>query len=309
MTVFNYGSINIDHIYRVHDFIRPGETLASDNYRLMLGGKGANQSIALVQADVPVQHIGRICDLDEWICKKLQDYGIGAYCLQLVDEPTGHAIIQVNDAGENAILLYGGANQTNALNNIAEYISNGESSDWFLTQNECNLTAEALTLAKQQGMTVAFNPAPMTAEVRDMPLACVDYLIVNELEAEDLLNDKTITAEQPGKLLVELNKRYPDLKIVLTLGDKGVMYKDSEQTHVIAAEEVDVVDTTAAGDTFIGFFIQQCIAGEPIKTDLEMASKASAITVQTLGASESIPTLETVLKTYNLNASTEGKHA
>jgi len=302
MTVFNYGSINIDHIYRVHDFIRPGETLASDNYRLMLGGKGANQSIALVQANVPVQHIGRICDLDEWICRKFQNYGIGAYCLQLVDEPTGHAIIQVNDAGENAILLYGGANQSHSLNNLAEYISNADSGDWFLTQNECNLTAEALTLAKQQGMTVAFNPAPMTAEVRNMPLDCVDYLIVNELEAQDLLDDASITADQPGKLLVALNQRYPNLKIVLTLGDKGVMYKDNEHTHVVAAEAVDAVDTTAAGDTFIGFFIQQCIAGKSVTTALEVASKASAITVQTLGASESIPTLETVLGTYHIDA-------
>ena len=295
MKVFNYGSINIDHIYRVGDFVRPGETLASDNYRMMLGGKGANQSIALVKAGVHVQHIGRISDSDEWICNKFRDYGIGAYCLQMVDEPTGHAIIQVSDAGENSILLYGGANQTNALANLAECLSNGESGDWLLLQNECNLTADALKLAKNQEMTVAFNPAPMTAEVRDMPLDCVDYLIVNEIEAADLLNDTDIGDDQPEALLEQLHARYPQLKIVLTLGDKGVMYKDAEQTLAVAAQKVEPVDTTAAGDTFIGYFIQQAMTGASVKEALETASKASAITVQTLGASESIPDRQTVL--------------
>lgn len=294
MKVFNYGSINIDHIYRVGDFVRPGETLASNNYRMMLGGKGANQSIALVKAGVMVQHIGRISDADEWICKKFQEYGIGAYCLQLVDEPTGHAIIQVSDAGENAILLHGGANQSNSLNNLAEYLSSGESGDWLLLQNECNLTSEALELAKKQGMIVAFNPAPMSDDVRDMPLQCVDYLVVNEIEAEDLLNDAKANASQPESLLTQLLERYPHLKIVLTLGAKGVMYKDAEQTITVAAQKVEPIDTTAAGDTFIGYFIQQAMSGASIRTALEVASKASAITVQTLGASESIPDLYTV---------------
>lgn len=302
MKVFNYGSINIDHIYRVGNFVRPGETLASDNYRMMLGGKGANQSIALVKAGVMVQHIGRISDSDEWICKKLQEYGIGAYCLQLVDEPTGHAIIQVSDAGENSILLYGGANQSNSLNNLAEYISNGESGDWLLLQNECNLTAEALKLAKKQEMTVAFNPAPMTDDVRDMPLECVDYLIVNEIEAEGLLNQTDINADQPEKLLEQLHARYPTLKIVLTLGDKGVMYKDASSEINVGAQKIKVIDSTAAGDTFIGYFIQQSMSGSTIKTALEVATKASAITVQTLGASESIPDISTVMS-YDFTSS------
>ena len=302
MKVFNYGSINIDHIYRVGDFVRPGETLASDNYRMMLGGKGANQSIALVKAGVMVQHIGRISDSDEWICKKFQEYGVGAYCLQLVDEPTGHAIIQVSDAGENSILLYGGANQSNSLNNLAEYISNGESGDWLLLQNECNLTAEALALAKKQEMTVAFNPAPMTDDVRDLPLEHVDYLIVNEIEAEGLLNAADISADQPEKLLEQLHARYPTLKIVLTLGDKGVMYKDANTMISVKAQKVQAIDSTAAGDTFIGYFIQQSMSGASIQTALEMASKASAITVQTLGASESIPDINTVMA-YDFNPS------
>ena len=292
MKVFNFGSINIDHIYRVGDLVRPGETIASDNYRMMLGGKGANQSIALVKAGMMVQHIGRISDADEWICRKFQDYGIGAYCLRLVDEPTGHAIIQVTDQGENAILLHGGANQSHSINDLAEYISNSDNGDWLLLQNECNLTSEALELAKKQGMTVVFNPAPMTPEVKELPLQYVDHLIVNEIEAEGLINDPVITLEQPEALLNELYSRYAHMKIVLTLGDKGVMYRDAEQTVTVAAEKVETVDTTAAGDTFIGYYIQQFMTGASVRTALEVASKASAITVQTIGASESIPDMQ-----------------
>ena len=206
----------------------------------------------------------------------------------------------MSDAGENSILLYGGANQSNTLSNLADHLNNAENGDWLLLQNECNLTAEALTLAKNQNMMVAFNPAPMTAAVRDMPLDCVDFLIVNEIEAADLLNQAEIDAEQPEVLLDQLHTRYPHLKIVLTLGEKGAMYKDADQQLTVAAQKVDPIDTTAAGDTFIGYFIQQAMSGSTVKAALEVASKASAITVQTLGASESIPDMQTV-ESFNFN--------
>ena len=309
MKVFNFGSINIDHIYRIPHFIRPGETLASDKYQMMLGGKGANQSIALARAGVMVQHIGRISYHDEWICRKLQKIGIGVYCVQHVDEPTGHAIIQVSDTGENSILLFGGANRGFSKLSLTEYLSNSQPGDWLLLQNECNLTEDALRLAKQHQMTIAFNPAPMTADVLNMPLEFVDYLIVNEVEAEDLVNDKTLTAEQPEVLLEELHKRYPQTKIVLTLGKQGVLYKDTEQSLAIAAEVVDVVDTTAAGDTFIGYFIQQLVVGEPVEIALQMANKAAAITVQTLGASDSIPFISQLIDEQPDNKQTETVNA
>ncbi|PID45993.1 MAG: ribokinase [Proteobacteria bacterium] len=289
MKVFNFGSINIDHIYRVPHFVCPGETLPSQKYQMMLGGKGANQSIALARAGVLVQHIGRISVHDEWICRKLQQNGVGVYCLKQVEEPTGHAVIQVNDAGENAILLFGGANRGFAKPELVEYLNNSQPGDWLLLQNECNLTAEVLQLAKQHQMTVAFNPAPMSKAVLDLPMDNVDYLIVNEIEAEGLVNDADLGAGQPEALLGRLHQRYPHLKIVLTLGERGVRYKDAEQTLSVPAEVVDVVDTTAAGDTFIGYFIQQLVVGESVKDALEMANRAAAVTVQTLGASESIP--------------------
>jgi ribokinase len=300
MKVFNFGSINIDHIYRIPHFIRPGETLASNKYQMMLGGKGANQSIALARAGVMVQHIGRISFHDEWICRKLQKNGIGVYCIQHVDEPTGHAIIQVSDSGENSILLFGGANHGFSKLSLTEYFSNAQAGDWLLMQNECNLTEDALRLAKDHDMIVAFNPAPMTRDVLDLPMECVDYLIVNELEAEDLTNDSQLSADEPKALLEALHKRYPHLKIVLTLGKQGVLYKDTEQTLEVAAQVVDVVDTTAAGDTFIGYFVQQLVVGESVKDALEMANRAAAITVQTLGASDSIPYITQLIEDEQL---------
>ncbi|WP_022953051.1 ribokinase [Leucothrix mucor] len=295
MKVFNFGSINIDHIYRVNHFAKPGETLASDNYQMMLGGKGANQSIALARAKVLVQHIGRISFHDEWICRKLQKDGVGVYCLQHVDEPTGHAIIQVSDEGENSILLFGGANKGFTESNLAEYLSNSRPGDWLLMQNECTHTADALRLAKQHKMITALNPAPMTDEIKALPLDLVDYLIVNEIEAEQLADTEGLTRDQPEALLKHLHQHYPKMKLVLTLGSRGVMYKDATQMVFVPAQKVEVVDTTAAGDTFIGYFIQQIITGHDVKTALEVATQASAITVQSLGASASIPTLQQLI--------------
>lgn len=299
MNVYNYGSINIDHIYRVNNFVRPGETLLSDNYHRMLGGKGANQSIALAKAGLSVHHIGRTCSTDDWIIKKLQENGVNVDHIQQVEDPTGHAIIQVSDAGENAILLYGGANQSHSKDDLINTFKHTKNGDFLLLQNECNLTKEVLALAKTNQMIVAFNPAPMTNNIRKMPLEFVDYLIINEIEAEGLINNSNYPINQPHAILDELYSLYSHLKIIMTLGADGVIYKDSEQTIEVQAEKVDVVDTTAAGDTFIGYFIQQIIEGNTIEVALKLANKASSITVQTLGASDSIPDMNT-LKSHDL---------
>jgi len=149
-------------------------------------------------------------------------------------------------------------------------------------------------LSKEKGLTVVFNPAPMTDEVSTYALTNVDYLIVNETEAEALVNDPAFNQTQAHALIDQLHHLYPEQKIIMTLGADGVLYKDKQHTFTIAAEKVEVVDTTAAGDTFIGYFIQQIITDKSIETALKVANKASSITVQTLGASESIPDMSTI---------------
>ena len=294
MKVYNYGSINVDHIYRVCDFVRPGETLPSNSYNRVLGGKGANQSIALAKAGLDVNHIGRISKTDTWIQEKLLDYGVSTQLIQTVDEPTGHAIIQVSDKGENAIILFGGANQTHSEDSIRDALKQCSQGDYLLLQNECNLTQFVLELAKEQGMTVVFNPAPMTEDVKKLSLDSVDYLIVNEIEAEQLLNNPSLNGDEPEALLKQLRQTYPNVNIVMTLGSKGVLYGDKTQIIQLDAKKVEVVDTTAAGDTFVGYFMQQIITGKPVETALKVATEASAITVQNLGASDSIPDIDTL---------------
>jgi ribokinase len=295
MKIFNYGSINIDHIYRIPRFVKPGETLASQHYQMMLGGKGANQSIALARAGASVQHIGRVSSFDDWIFRKLQADNIGVYCTKRVEEPTGHAIIQVNDSGENAIMLFGGANQSASTTCLAECLSNAERGDWLLLQNECNLTNEAMKLAKDHDMTVVFNPAPMPSDISNIPIEHVDYLIMNEVEGLQFAANEALSKDRPKELIEYLHQKYPHLKIILTLGKRGVVYKDADTLVTQAAETVEAVDTTAAGDTFIGYFVQQRLAGESIETALSVSCKAAAVTVQTLGASDSIPTAQQLI--------------
>lgn len=302
MKVFNYGSINIDHIYRIPRFVQPGETLASKHYQMMLGGKGANQSIALARAGASIQHIGRISTFDDWIFQKLQEDGIGVYCIARVEEPTGHAIIQVNDTGENSIMLFGGANQSFTIKGVAECLSNAEQGDWLLLQHECNLTPEVMKLAKDHNMTVVYNPAPMPDDISIVPLECVDYLVMNEVEALQFAANDSLSKDRPEELVEYLHQKYPHLKIILTLGSKGVIYKDAETMIFQAAEKVSAVDTTAAGDTFIGYFVQQCLENQSVETALSVACKAAAVTVQTLGASESIPTTQQLIDQGIINA-------
>ena len=302
MKVFNYGSINIDHIYRIPRFVQPGETLASYHYQMMLGGKGANQSIALARAGASVQHIGRVSRFDDCIFRKLQAEGIGVYCIEHVDEPTGHAMIQVSDTGENSILLFGGANQSFSLPSVAENINNAEHGDWLVLQHECNLTEEVMKLAKGREMTVIYNPAPMPDDVSNVPIEYVDYIVMNEVEALQFADDERLSKERPIELVDFLHEKYPHLKIILTLGSEGVVYKDADHLLTQAAEKVTAVDTTAAGDTFIGYFVQQSIAGASIETALSVACKAAAVTVQTLGASDSIPTSQQLIDQGIMNA-------
>lgn len=186
MAIINFGSINIDHVYNVDHFVQPGETIASTGYRRLLGGKGANQSIALAKAGSEVRHVGKINESDAAFKQTMIKQGIDCKYVSCTDTPSGHAIIQVTPAGENSIVLFGGANQEIVNKDIMHALGNAKSSDWVLTQNETSSIDLVLTQAKELGLKVAFNPAPMTEHVKQLPHDCIDLLIVNEVEAEEL---------------------------------------------------------------------------------------------------------------------------
>lgn len=288
--VINYGSINIDHVYRVPHFVQPGETLASQSLKTVLGGKGANQSVALARAGIEVTHLGQIADTDQWAKDILLDAGVNTDHIHFVNEPSGHAIIQVDDQGENAIVLHGGANQTCRLNDLDHAIKENPDAQILLLQNECNSLAEAFELARKHQLKVALNPAPMSAAINDLPLTTLDVLIVNQLEAQALSGETKIDA-----MLASLTNKCANACVVITLGAQGAVLSDASGNYQQPGLKVDVTDTTGAGDTFVGYFIAGLIDQLDPQTNLARACHAAALSTTSLGAIPSIPAKQKVV--------------
>ena len=284
MRVLNIGSINIDHVYKVDHFVRPGETLDSLSYCTFAGGKGFNQSIALARAGAVTLHAGRVGKDAIWLLRRLEQEGVDTTHIAVGDAPTGHAIIQVVPGGENTIVLHGGANRLITEADVASALSSCAAGDFLLLQNETNSVAFAIQRAHEKGMHILFNPAPMTADVHNYPLEFVDVFILNETEAEELTG-KTDSAD----VLAKMRQLFPCAATVLTQGNKGATYFDANSMHHEPALLVDAIDTTAAGDTFIGFFLTELMqTGDPAKA-LAKGCRAAAICITRAGASDSIP--------------------
>ena len=282
--VLNFGSINVDHVYIVEHFVRPGETLSCQEYRRFAGGKGLNQSIALAQAGACVYHAGKVGEADTWLKALMEDKGVDTGFVETIDGPSGHAIIQVNAAGENCIVIVGGANQLISEADIERIITNFGADDYLLVQNEVNAVPRIIQSAKAKGLTIVFNPAPMTPQVLSYPLDLVNILIVNETEAHALTGESA-----PESIYKTFNQRYPYMALVLTRGQNGADYFSPQTRFHQPVERVHVVDSTGAGDTFIGFFLAKLINTNNPKAALTYASRAAAICVTRHGAANSIP--------------------
>lgn len=289
MAVINFGSINIDHVYQVEHFVQPGETLSSTHYQQLLGGKGANQSIALAKAGSEVRHAGKIHEHDAHFKQEMIKQGVDCRYVRCTDTPTGHAIIQVAASGENAIVLFGGANLEIDSKDIMRALDDAATSDWVLTQNETSCIAEVLQQSREMGLKVAFNPAPMTESVKQLPHDCIDLLIVNEVEASEIAGVTDV-----DQIEDYFRKDWPHAEVLITLGKKGVRMLLKDQTLDVPAFVVDSVDTTAAGDTFIGYFLSAYSNRQHPKDALTRACAASAIAVTRCGAAQSIPNNEEV---------------
>jgi ribokinase len=291
MAVFNFGSINIDHVYSVPHFVQPGETLSSTHYQSILGGKGANQSVALAKAENTVYHVGAIGSNDASFIKEMSAAGVNCSQIrQMSDVASGHAIIQVNPDAENNIILFGGANQCLSDDHIATALAMAKKGDWVLLQNETNAIADVIDASHSRGLNIAFNPAPMTDSVKSLPLEKLTLLVVNEIEAEQLTGKKEVES-----IKIALLEQYPSAKFVLTLGKQGAWFIDANNQEFCPAFDVDAVDTTAAGDTFIGFFLAAYQNNQSMADALKYASAASALAVTKAGASPSIPAVNEVL--------------
>ena len=286
MSILVFGSLNIDHVYQVEHLVRPGETLPSTEYRRFQGGKGANQSVALARAGADVFHAGRIGPEGLWLRDALAAEGVDVTHVSLDSQPTGHAVIQVDPAGENSILLYGGANLTVTSDDAHYVLSHFGEGDWLLLQNEISSLPAILRAAAARGMTVAFNPAPMTPEVLQYPLESVSLFVVNQTEGAALAETEDAST---ASIVEMLRARYPHAAILLTLGGEGSLYSDGGAYIKTPAQPVEAVDTTAAGDTFIGYFLAELLGGEAVRAALVLASRAAALCVTRQGAADSIP--------------------
>ena len=292
MRVLNFGSLNIDHVYRVDHLARAGETLTADAYAMGCGGKGLNQSVALAMAGAEVYHAGLVGRGGEFLRRRMEDSGVDCRYLRAAEIPNGHAVIQVDRAGENSIVLFPGSNRALTEKDVDGVMIHFRRGDMLLVQNETNLVEHMIRRAASLGMDVALNAAPMDETAKILPLELVRYLLINETEGAGLTG-KT----DPQEIASELCSRYPALELVLTLGSDGCLYQKGDSSLFIPARRVEAVDTTGAGDTFIGYFLAAIADGADPGYSLTLATAAAALAVTRPGAADSVPSLEEVLKT------------
>ena len=285
MRFLNFGSLNLDFVYDVEHFVRPGETISSFALNTFRGGKGLNQSVALSRAGGEVFHGGCVGEDGRMLLEGLEEAGADVSLVRVLpDCRTGHAIIQVDPSGQNCILLFGGANQAISPEQITETLSRFGEGDLLLLQNEVNGLEQMLREARARGMRIAFNPSPIDGKISQLPLENVEFFLLNEIEGAALGGGNA-----PEEVLDGLKRRFPGAKIVLTLGKDGALYFDGEKTFFQPIFPIKAVDTTAAGDTFTGYFLEAVGRGLPGDQGLRRATAASAIAVSRKGASPSIP--------------------
>jgi ribokinase len=285
MPILNFGSLNIDHVYRVDTFVLPGETKHTKSYTVNSGGKGLNQSIAAARAGSQVFHAGIAGRDGGFLVEMLQAAGVDTSLMLNSPEVSGHAIIQVADSGQNCILLYGGTNQMLTEDYVDRTLDAFGKEDFVILQNETNLVGEIIGKAARRGLKVALNAAPYSENVNTYPINQLDWLIVNEVEGAGIVG-----GEVDESLLQRLAERFPKAGILLTLGSRGAQCVQNGHYAGISSCKVQAVDTTAAGDTFSGFFLYGVMQGLSLTETLRLATVASALCVQRPGAANSIPT-------------------
>lgn len=292
MAVFNLGSINADHFYNVPHLPGPGETLAADGYGFGLGGKGANQSIAAAHGGAKVVHIGAVGQDGDWAIARLKRSGVSVDNIAKLDMPTAHAIINVDPNGENAIVIFSSANLAQTEGRITTALQGAKAGDICILQNETNLVKFTAQAAKDMGMTVVYSAAPFDVEKASQVLPFIDILAVNEIESKQLTDALNVDIES-----------LPVAKVLVTRGSKGACLYSGQQQTEVAAYKVNPVDTTGAGDTYLGFFVAALDVGKSDSEAMKIAAAGSAIQVTRPGTSDAIPSLAEVTEFLKSNDS------
>lgn len=291
MKILNFGSLNIDIVYKVDHMVRPGETISSLSRDVFAGGKGLNQSIAVAKAGGNIYHAGAVgIDDGDYLLETLGSNDVNIENIKKLDyDSTGHAIISVDKNGQNSIILYGGTNKLIDKKFVLEVLSGYSSGDYIILQNEISNLKFIIDQAYEKGLIVVFNPSPLDEAILEIDFNKISYLVLNEIEGKDITGHSN-----ESEIIDGLIEKYPEIKVVLTLGEKGCLYKDKKDSFYQPSFKVEVIDTTAAGDTFTGYFVSSVCKGDSIPKALELASKAAAIAVTRPGAGQSIPELNEV---------------
>ena len=290
MKLVVFGSLNIDKVYSLEEFVRPGQTISASRMEQFCGGKGFNQGIALRRAGNEVNFAGAVGRDGGMLLETLDRNGIHRDHVKVKDGATGHAIIQLDKTGGNCIIILAGANGEITEADVEKTLADFGAGDLIVLQNEISCVPYVMRRAREKGMIVAFNPSPYDAQIADCDLSCVDYLLVNEVEGAGMAG--CIDADA---ILDTLHRRYPALNIVLTLGGDGSVYQDKHgERFSCGIHKVNAVDTTAAGDTFTGFFLSEILRHGDAQKALRIASVAAGIAVSRKGAEPSIPMMAEV---------------
>ena len=283
-----FGSANVDLVMTLPSLPAAGETVLTESYQTVPGGKGANQALAAHRAGAETIFAGAVGDdaYAQLALSLLRTEGVDLSIIKISDRPTGCAVVQVDSKGENAIGVASGAN----LDARADQISDQHlhKAQLVVLQREVPMeqSVELATRARAHGTKVIFNLAP-AARVPDGFLADVDYLIVNQVEAAFLAG--SVDPEDVSTLAHTLAQDH-DLTAVITLGAKGVHAASKEDIHSVPAPRVDVVDTTGAGDTFTGYLAAGLATGAPLDQCLTQAVAAASLACTRPGAQSAIPT-------------------
>ncbi len=291
MKILCFGSCNIDYVYCLNHIVAPGETVAAASVNCHPGGKGLNQAVALGRAGAAVCFAGCIGEDGEFLLDFMRDCGVNTSYICRVEDKTGQAFIQVAENGENSIVIYHGANYCVTREYIDSVLSDFSEGDILTIQNEISEIEYLIDRAYSIGMKIFLNPSPYDEVMMGIDLNKIYCLIVNSHEAAGY-----IAGGEPEQFIAFARESYPSLTAVITLGSRGCIWFDVAQEIYHPAYKVNAVDTTAAGDTFSGYFIFALSKGYEIEKALKCASCAAAIAVSSAGAASSIPKIDDVNK-------------
>ena len=286
------GNSNVDFVFRIPRFHHPGETILAESLVTFFGGKGANQAITAKRLGGNVHFITKVGN--DLYGKSYRHYLIeNGLDQKLILEdkklPTGMAVIELTPKGENRIIAFLGANGSLSVNDLKRLERYWKGVDVFVTQLEIPFSTveKGLKMAKEKGALTLLNPSP-PVQLPSHVLSSVDFIVPNEVEAQYLTGIKW----KGDREIRKMAEKFLDQgvkNVVITLGSKGLFFKNRSEEVWMNAFRVNAIDTTAAGDAFLGALASGLSENKPIREVLRFANGAGALATTKLGAQPSLP--------------------